>query len=113
MSKEDNSADSLTKGDKSTDNSSKVDKSSELSNANISTNDDSDSAVRNKIDSISKHSDKYVDKNVSEPPSGQTIDSGEITPQKLGEQAGSSATPGKPKSKRRLAANFSFGNPTP
>ena len=58
-----------------------------------------------KTESVSEHSEKTkVTENVTTPKS----DSAGKTPSS-GEKVGASGTPGKPKSKRRLAANFNFG----
>ena len=104
------STEDSTKGDKYSEHSSKVAKSSELSNTNVSRNGASVSATTNQDHNVSEHS---LRKTVSENTGGQNVESKDITPQKAEGQTGSSTTPGKPKSKRRLAANFNFGNATP
>ena len=107
------STEDSTKGDKYSEHSFKVAKSSELSSASKSSNGASVSASKNQEHSISEHSDKSLRKSVSENTGGQNVESKDITPQKAEGQIGSATTPGKPKSKRRLAANFNFGNATP
>ena len=59
-----------------------------------------------KMDSVSKLSEKAeLNQTVITPKSN----SKGKTPPSSEEKSGASGTPGKPKSKRRLAANFSFG----
>ena len=64
----------------------------------------SDSAV--KMDSVSKLSKKAE---LNQTVTTLKSDSTGKTPPSSEEKSGASQTPGKPKSKRRLAANFSFG----
>ena len=104
------STEDSTKGDKYSEHSSKVAKSSEQSNAS---NGASNSAGKNQEHIISEHSDDSLRKSVCDNSGGQNVESKDVTPQKAEGQTGSATTPGKPKSKRRLAANFNFGNATP
>ena len=105
--------DSIPKGDKSNDSLSKSDNSSSLSQTPITKSPSDKSTSDVKTENMSKHLDKSVDRNKTESADEKRNDSRGKTPPSSAEKEGNMTTPGKPKSKRRLAAKFDFAPSAP